>query len=328
MTSILWGRNFIGVGPVAIDTSGTELDLTTCIAKAEEAAQHLRSINDEFAGFFESHPYSVTGEFEADSRWYVFTISRAPKPSPSLRALVVDYVRELRTILDLWLTELRRWEFNRTRKGRPRGAAPFPIYTDPTKFADYLTRSARQLAVLPEHWHDLLGALQPCNRAGSADVLGLALIDELSNARKHASLYTPRVLRPYGPTWVPLQDVTAVEDPRIQIGRQLVSKAEIARVRIVPAGPNPKVEMHGSLPVTVEFEGTQSGNATNDLSWNLWNAGVGVFGLLAAFPTGPRAEDNPLLKEPQLFTTSFATRIVTAGRRPSATSSTVRHDPK
>ncbi len=318
MTSILWGRNFIGVGPVAIDTSGIELDLTTCIAKAEEAAQHLRSINDEFAGFFETHPYAVTGDFDAESRWYVFTISRAPKPSPSLRALVVDYVNELRSILDLWLTELRRWEFNRKRKGRPKGTVRFPIYTSPTKFADYLTGSAAQLAVLPEHWHDLLEALQPCNRAGGADVLGLELIDELSNARKHASLYTPRVLRPSGPTWVPMQDVTAIEDPRIQIGRQLVAKAELARVRIVPAGPDPKVEMNGSLPVTVELGQSPPGKATTDLSWNLWNAGVGVFGLLGAFPTGPRTEDNPLLKEPQHFTASFSARVVTAGVSPPA----------
>jgi hypothetical protein len=286
-------RSSITIGDKQVFTDEMDLNLDGCLAKLDRAYEHLRAIHDELVVFYKTNPYVVIGEFDSNSGWYVMRLVEVPQPSPRVGVILGEYVHQVRSIMDHLIAEIDRWYFAQKRKGCPKSGTRFIVERSAKNFRD---KSGR-ISALPQDWQDLVERMQPYHSRDKRDALGqLDWLEDVWNADKHSNVY--RIPIPghlwaiHDPIWTAQNDVASLGDWRFKRETSLVLNAEIARIRVIPTGPSPHVDMQGGeLELLIGVDETRQ--------MTLWSvltaAAFSVTNKLSVFPTGSRARNHPML---------------------------------
>ncbi|HZT17419.1 MAG TPA: hypothetical protein VFA19_15895 [Gaiellaceae bacterium] len=222
---------FIQIGEFVIDASEMHLPLDGCLAKLDRAAEHLQAIDDEIVRFLKANPYTVSGEIDPEQRRCLFRLNEPPR---MLRAgvLIGEYVHQVRSVLDLMVAEIRRWDFAQHGKGLPRRGSRFVIETSPKKFGE---KRDRLIGALPKDWQDLIELLQP-DKAGD---VSFPWIEAVWNLDKHDSVFVvppAEIVRftskhPQG-FFTPARDVARLGEASFSQRERLVQRSHGSKSRL------------------------------------------------------------------------------------------------
>jgi hypothetical protein len=265
---------------VRVDARGIELKLDGILDKLERAHEHREQFQVELREFLDTDPYGALGEIEGEHGWYVFRVEvRRPIP-PRLGVLFGEWVHQVRSSLDHLIWELARWHLNRT----PPIGTVFPIQTGRAG-AERLM--ARLKGRIPDDFHAAIERLQPI---GTDNDHPLVALERLWNRDKHATVIPipeAETLTLGHIEYRPNRDAGNITERRPRSHVRLEEGAELARVKIAPVGPDPRVDMYVLSPLYIRDE---SGISLTELGPLSFAEGV-VRGLVALFPGGEAALD-------------------------------------
>jgi hypothetical protein len=226
-----------------------------CQAKLERASNLIDEISDAMNDFMGPRPsdgfppFSIEGSFDETTSEYIFTAHLKEDMPFRLGVLVGDFIHNLRSALDNLV-----WGLVKHRGGRPTKKTQFPIFSDEEKWDPFI---AKNLPKLQAEEIAALESMQPFRVADPEERKGhyLALLAWLSNRDKHRYLHpsvgfliSPAASNPGG-FWNPEPEMyfarnndagrfEGAEFPEHELGR---TPTVIARARITPAGPEPRM---------------------------------------------------------------------------------------
>jgi hypothetical protein len=223
----------------------------TCHAKLGRAREHLASLVSEQQEFLEARPFSVHGEFLADSGTYVFKVDEVADPPLRCSIIIGDVLQNTRSALDHLV-----WQLVLLNDDTPGKQNQFPICSTEKQ---YRSAAKKQLRGVGKQAEELIDAFQPYRAGHDPDAHPLARLRDLSNADKHKIVHTtfswlgdPELITTV--TFESNIDAGPVHDQELLLGQPLVPGATIAHATISPIGPNPRVEMRGRLPFELAFD--------------------------------------------------------------------------
>ncbi len=220
------------------------IDLTGPRVKIERACEHARALEAEIEPVLngERHRIQLSAEFDPDSGYHIFRIAKIPHEWRSRLAVMLgDIVHNLRSALDQIA-----WQLVINHSGRPTtpGAAKrikFPIETDRQRLA----RTDTFIKVSPAD-QTIIERVQSYNGSGNPKLVGLMVLERLSNQDKHRVL-NPILLSTRNVTFkdsaLENSRVTGIDAMSIRL-RGLKVGAEFMR-GIVPMEFRDKIEVAG-----------------------------------------------------------------------------------
>lgn len=247
--------------------------LDGCLAKIERAREHLDSLYASSEAAVKSSASKTSIEDEGE--WKVLRIALGKFP---LRPSMVsgDLVHNLRSALDHLV-----WQLVKVSKSEPGGWTYFPIYGNEDDFIRDVVERASNRGKGPLHGIDpdgpiwtLIESYQPYANA-NPDVLvalpdlahpevwkaratHLGTLSALSRVDKHRTIHG---VNTYVPTAKPVTDSLSWNPDAILLEQRvrkssepLEDRAELARLRFDPSGPEPNVRVSGPIFVQIGFE--------------------------------------------------------------------------
>jgi hypothetical protein len=288
------------------DAAGMDPDLSGCLAKLARAQEHLHAFDAECRRFFDSDPYRALGEIEGEHGWYVFRVKVIRQPPLRIGVLLGEYVHQVRSAFDHFAFALATVRYGQKT---PPESVNFIIETSPKKFGE---KSGRLKGKIPDDWFALIEALQPYGAHDDS----LAILERFWNRDKHkVVLVLPETeTMQLGHTqYLPNGDAAPLTERRARAGVRLVDDAELARVKITAAGPNPRVEMYVLTVAKVASEGRLG------FFWDILPAESLLRLLLSVFPGGRTVYDD--LSGSILLNRVYKTAITTLASEAAAEAS-------
>lgn len=261
--------------------------LRGCQLKTRRAEFHLNTLRDELASFEKDRPYRITGQFEPDTRDYLFFLE--PDQDPAIRWGVIagDILNNLRSALDHLVYALAT-----LKTPDPKGTR-FPVFIHERPSAEvpedraYRPTGVRQIRDVPDICKSMFEIYQPYKRPDRPEWHILEVMRVLSNEDKHklvpvaaASIFATG-LRGVGP--IKRQHVERIETIEIHFGRPLVGKTEIARARIVPSGSDPQMELDENFAFFISLHHAAESLNERDVFALFESMGRYVANILATF---------------------------------------------
>lgn len=216
------------------------------LGKLVRARWQLRALDERFRTFTEKTPTPLFDEYHAgdgETGSYSFFAGDSGVPKREWGVLIGELVHNLRSALDQTIY---------AAAAQPSGAHQFPIVSTA---GDWPRQRAQRLATVPDEVVDLVEQLQPFHAQPplTPERNLLALLARLSNADKHRLLHTAvMALVEAQPEFELVQDVAEIRNVHIFYGA-LTHGAELARLEIVPTGPNPKIRVAGEFGFRIAF---------------------------------------------------------------------------
>ena len=165
------------------------LDLSASDAKIDRAEEHMKALKTEVAIATEQrHPHTIRGDVDPDTGWCSVKLRRNKPKEPRLAAIAGDYVHNLRSALNYIVTAL----VDATPGISLATYHQFPIYDDPTTYADKVWRPGEQVGR-----GDLKGViyglaiiepLQPYHTTPDSGADPLSQLNRFSNTDKHREI--------------------------------------------------------------------------------------------------------------------------------------------
>lgn len=218
-------------------------------AKVERAAENINLLNSAVGRFFETGPYEIVGEFDAECSQYVWSVKITQQPPLELGVMLGEAVHNLRSALDLLV-----WQLVLLNAGVPSRENYFVVARSKAEFD---RRAGVRLQGIADAHFAFIEKLQPYHAGGRADGHFLVLLSWLSNTDKHRVIHPMYgYFRPEPPpqlVFVPNRDAEPLGRQWLADGRRMRDGAKLARVEIEPVGPDPRVEMYGDLIVDIAF---------------------------------------------------------------------------
>jgi len=255
-----------------------------CRVLIKRAHNQIQALNAEIRTFLSSHPYEVTMDRDLDTGEGVLRLKVLRDPPSLWSAIVGEIIHDLRATLDhlVWgLTEIEQ------------GAAPdplprisdwrhieFPIFDDPDAFPK---AGERRLWGVSDADRTLIESYQPYHRG---DRLRLWYLHELSRISKHRRLHFTCAMLQSRERYI--RAVSAnnarIENVEIAAERRIHDGAVLARLRVIPTGPNPKVYVEHEFTFDIAFdEGDLFGGWQLDLISQLVMLTIDVSGIVERF---------------------------------------------
>jgi hypothetical protein len=233
----------------------TKPSLDAVLMKIDRAAKHMNALEAEFAEFFKSDPYRITGHFEPDgpdSGWQTVEIDVKREPPPHWGVLVGDVVHNLSSALDHLMWQLARWNGK-----RPAKRSAFPAVERRLHIRDPEGVWPNILKRLDPKHRAMVEAAQPYHRWSRAQFHPLAAIRRLSNIDKHRYIHSTFAWwgEPEEQTGLFLTYEGVIDDEVIHvIFERAIEEAEIARFHLseLPHSP-PYVKVETHLPIDIAF---------------------------------------------------------------------------
>jgi hypothetical protein len=218
--------------------------------KFGRADEHLHAFDEEANAFLQGGAYQARGQLNDEATEYVVR-TRINKQAPLQWALIVgDAIQNLRAALDHLLCQLVWFNGREPTRGNE-----FPMFVrEPITANDRRAWERDLKGVHPEHrtrieWMQPYHADEPENRP-------LALLAELSNADKHR-IVLPNALAVHEAIAQELRpvphDLEVIGDMRITVHAPLEDGTEIMRIPVRVTGPDPHMDMQGSIPADIAF---------------------------------------------------------------------------
>ena len=274
------GTYRIDVDGVSASAAGFECNPSELLRKLDRLQEHMQVFQREMAHYFWSEPYGALGKIEGNEGWYVFRTKVRRQPPIRLGILLGECVGQLRSVLDHFIWQIAVWHCR--PKGPPERLG-FPIKTNGGK-RRYAINKLR--GYIPDDWLAVVEALQPQDRGDSP----LAVIEGFWNQDKHQTVIPIAMTGTtgfLGLQYRPNPDSGQILNSRERAGVRLEDGTELCRVKILPQGSNPRVDVYFCTALLVEVQGGQSLMTTLDLG--LWVAENLVRCLIATLPGGESA---------------------------------------
>lgn len=238
------------------------------VGKVARVRYQLRELSERFRAFAESHPYLLREEIGSPSAGglceYSFVVDSVSLPKREWGVLIGEIVHNLRSALDHAVY---------AAAAEPSGTTQFPIVR---KREDWPSRLAVQLRSVPDQIVEQVERVQPFHAEppSTPERHLLAILNRLSNMDKHRLLHTAALtLEGVLPRFEVGSDIAFAEQKDVFTGR-LEDGTVLARLMVLPSGPNPTMKMHGEFELNVVFtDPTRLGSVIE---------GADVLGLLAA----------------------------------------------
>lgn len=229
--------------------------------RIERADKHLSTLDDERDRVIDKKNRRIGGHFERETSEYVFRFE-GELPKACLGLVVGEFAHHLRAALDNLV-----WQLVLLRGGCTTRQTEFPIYESRKRYRGSGRRALRGVSTDDRA---LIEACQPFEVGERPSKTALALLAWLNNVDKHRFVhvgcakpfltgvqvfYTDGVERqaagqfPWNPR--PVKDVGKILDVDYISPITSEDRAELARVRIEPNGPDPQMEVDGQASVEI-----------------------------------------------------------------------------
>lgn len=220
------------------------------VAKFERAHEHLETLNAEVRAFADEKPHRMTGYLDPDASRYSLRIAVEREPPLRWSILVGDIVHNLRSGLDHLL-----WQLILVSRKRPSRGNQFPIWTKKPTTQRERQQWQRQVKGLSADILAVLKNVQPYNAGDRAKEHCFALLNALSNEDKHqlpVASVTAIEAHTQGTLSVVATDIET-KGYKLTYGRPLEGEQEVLWSNVKITGPNPHMELNGTLPLDVAF---------------------------------------------------------------------------
>lgn len=215
-------------------------------AKLDRAWEHIETLDAATAEFFESKPYEVVGEFEPDVSEWVVSINPFTEPPPRVPVILGDVLHNLRSALDHLVCQLALLDTGETADC---AKTQFPITSSEDNFME---KEPAGLRGLSDVHRAQIERHQPYHAGARMHDHVLMIVSSFNNVDKHA------VVHPLFGYYRGFADIPTVEGnfdagviPSTALllsgERRVEGKTQIARVKLRPIGPNPHVDVYGTL---------------------------------------------------------------------------------
>lgn len=236
-----------------------------CRLRLERADQHLAYLQGEVFAFVTNVRGSIRGHFDAQSSQYVFSLSGEP---PSEWGIFVgEWAHELRAVLDNLIAGCVE-----KRGGSVTKVTAYIIADD---FNRWHGGWGQTLKGLLKSDVALVKKRQPYLRGNGALTHPLSRLAWINNTDKHKFLHPSAgagaaavfPLPEKIPCFPVLDAGTDVQVGMVSFKNPVLSKdrTEFCWVTLADAGPNPKMHMHGDVPVAVSLTGVERPLVPDDL---------------------------------------------------------------
>jgi len=224
--------------------SVAKVDLAGVRAKIARAREHGEALKGEVGAYFESGPYKLAKNVNADHTLWTITIDILREP-PELRwaGIFGDAVHNLRTALDyLFCAVAERHADNAGITDRRRGSWKFPITGHLTGLAGVRWKQCKGAEWVPDAVWAAIEREQPYSRVDPVEAMLVTLLGELDLTDKHRQHLILCAPYPYH-RWENLQGARGWVAPVIEVdalrgAKGLESGAEIAWVSTQEPSPN------------------------------------------------------------------------------------------
>jgi hypothetical protein len=216
--------------------------LDGCRLKIDRACLHIKTLEDEIAGFVVPDEHRVVEHEDAKTGGYSYGIERYKTP-PEWGVIVGDIAHNLRSCIEHVACNI--W----VRNGRDSGDSFFPLYV-----------TARQYLAECQGWglssddERLFRQFQPYQRGNAADSHPLRLLNKMSNIDKHQVVHTAALSLEQPPA-KPFRVIK--EDPETGAREHIYGPPEYPvkeiEVAVTPGVSGARVYAKGDFPVTVEI---------------------------------------------------------------------------
>jgi len=237
------------------------------------SGQHLSDLARARQVFLQAEERAIIGQFEKESNDYVFRMSGNP-PEPEMGVLVGEFAHQLRASLDNLL-----WQVVLLRGDRPGRHTQFPICSTEQSWKT----SQAAIKGVNENDRATIEQVQPFQWGEETpSIHPLARLTWLNNRDKHRLLHVGYAVAAFDPKqappgvedaggtllfgkevpenyfpWMPepTRDVKVIESITFSAQQRAnhPDPTEMARVRIVPDGPNPELKLMGGETVDLGF---------------------------------------------------------------------------
>lgn len=221
--------------------------------KIERAERVIDELETAIVAYLAEQPYETVHEFNPETAEYVVR-GRVTKAPIYLAVIVGDVAHNLRSSLDHLA-----WQLALLATPTPYERTQFPIALDPGEFN---SKTGQKMIgdFSPKH-RAMVEALQPYNGPNTPDAFAPPALRDLrflSNTDKHRLLNTTiatydTLSEPRGIGLRIVRDVERIRDEEWSLGGP-IHDAEIVRMVLEGAGPDPRVNVQGEIPVTVTLD--------------------------------------------------------------------------
>ncbi len=222
-------------------------------AKAARAFEHIKALNEDMFGFFDSHQYGIGGKYNAEAAEITLYATTLGGAFPVLEwgVRIGDCVHNLRSALDHAVWQLALIHLQRQPTDKEARKIQFPIENTCKGFNDAAVRPY----LSDEHFR-WLDQYQPYKTGDRAPYHKLAVLRELSNTDKHRVVYAAAVVPAGGDLeFTDTSGVVSYDNIELHFGRPLKEDTPMGLIRgVVVDRPNPRMEGQGPFQFGVVFD--------------------------------------------------------------------------
>ena len=225
-----------------------------CKAKVDRAEELLEIGADQWRAYLKTNPWPSRIDDRTDPPWHRIYIDFTAPPPPRFAVLIGEIAHDLRSALDhlAWREAVECVGLQDAERNA--SVITFPLAKSPAAF-----KGAQALQYIGKDARTIMERYQPYESGKEKRPLSLGLLHWFNRMDKHRTIQVTAVGAPSIITMKALKitfthgaRIEAV-DPRLTPGQRLIGETEIVRIRFVAGGPDPKVEVHGTPPITPAF---------------------------------------------------------------------------
>jgi hypothetical protein len=225
-----------------------------CAAKADMADELLNLLAREWRAFLDTNPWPSWVDDRTEPGWHRIYFDFTAPPLPRFSVRVGEIAHDLRSALDhlAWREAVECVGLQQAE--RHASVITFPLANSPAAF-----KSANTLKYVGKDAWTVMERHQPYESPQYERPLSLGLLHWFNRLDKHRTIHVSAVGAPSLFTIDALKItfthgacIEAVQ-PRLQLGQRLEGETEVARVRFVAGGPDPKAEVHRTPPLNPSF---------------------------------------------------------------------------
>jgi hypothetical protein len=231
--------------------------------KLDRADEHFKALQAEIETFVQGQTDGARGELQDidGQTFYVMEAHTVAQVPDRIGLILGDAIQNLRSALDHTV-----WQLVLLGGGKPDKRNQFPIFSKAPTTPREIDSWERSVRGISGSDLALIEGVQP-HRRPDPSTQPLAVLSDLSNTDKHRVILTIVLTIVLAPDRMPhftLHDLEVLDQMRITYNQRLKPGTEIFRVPVRVTGPDPHMEMEGSLPAGVAFgEAEYAGEGLN-----------------------------------------------------------------
>jgi hypothetical protein len=223
------------------------------MAKVDRAEIRLDELADEWRAFLDTNPWPSWVDDRTEPGWHSVYFDFSTPPPPRFSVVVGEIAHDLRSALDhlAWREAVECVGLQQAESDA--AIITFPVAKNASDF-----KSANTLKYVGENARAVMQRHQPYQRVHRKEPPALGLLHWFNRMDKHRTVQVTAVGAPSIFTMGQIKAFTrgakiAAVQPCLAPRQRLIGETEVVRVRFAAGGPDPKVEVHRTPPLSPSF---------------------------------------------------------------------------